>query len=102
MSIKRLFKQSKLVNKHMLLMKRREPYKPIMKDRQMIENRARLEDFEQKNAEGMMFVPDSALPPWQRSILSNLKRIQTTQNFRGLRVRVVDKQDEPGFPTNFR
>ncbi|CCW65660.1 unnamed protein product [Phytomonas sp. EM1] len=102
MSMKRLIKYTKISNKQMLLMKRREPYKPIMKDRQFIENRTRLEDFERKNAEGLMFVPDAALPPWQRSIASNLQRSQSMLNFKGLRVRVVDKQDEPGFPTNFR
>lgn len=102
MGLRRLSKQVKITSKHMLLMPRREPYKPLTCDRVMIENRRRLEEFEAKNAEGVVFVPDTALPPWQRSIATNLKRQATQMNFRGFRVRVADKQDEPGFPTHFR
>ncbi|KAH9598259.1 hypothetical protein LSM04_009046 [Trypanosoma melophagium] len=102
MALRRLSKQRKLTNPQMLLMRRREPYKPCMKDRQEIENRAKLYDFEQKNAEGLMFVPDVALPPWQKSIAANNCSVGNRMNFRGFRVRVVDRQDEPGFPTPFR
>lgn len=102
MALRRLVKQAKVLNKHMLLMKRREPYRPRTADRHMIENRTRLEEFERRNAEGVMFVPDAALPPWKRSVVSNLRQTHNTMNFRGLRVRAVDRQDEPGFPTHFR
>lgn len=102
MGLRRLAKQSKVTNKLMLLQPRREPYKPVTSDRVTIENRRRLEDFEAKNAEGMVFVPDTALPPWQRTIASNMRQTATQMNFRGLRVRVADRQDEPGFPTHFR
>ncbi|CAJ1012831.1 hypothetical protein Q4I28_008144 [Leishmania naiffi] len=102
MGLKRLAKAAKVTSKHMLLLNRREPYKPVTRDRVMIENRRRLEVFEAKNAEGIVFVPDTALPPWQKSIATNLKQQATQMNFRGFRVRVADKQDEPGFPTHFR
>ncbi|KAK7197910.1 hypothetical protein NESM_000745400 [Novymonas esmeraldas] len=102
MGIKRLAKTAKVTSKHMLMLTRREPYKPLMGDRVAIENRRRLEAFDAKNAEGIMFVPDTALPPWQKSIATNLKQQSTQMNFRGLRVRIADKQDEPGFPTHFR
>ncbi|KPI87362.1 hypothetical protein ABL78_3550 [Leptomonas seymouri] len=102
MGLKRLAKQAKVTSKLMLFQSRREPYKPVTSDRVMIENRRRLEAFEAKNAEGVVFVPDVALPPWQRSVATNLKKQATQMNFRGLRVRVADRQDEPGFPTHFR
>lgn len=102
MGLKRLTKQAKITNRMMLLQPRREPYKPVTSDRVQIENRRRLEAFEAKNAEGVVFVPDSALPPWKRSVATNLKQQTTQMNFRGFRVRVADKQDEPGFPTHFR
>ncbi|KAL7695969.1 hypothetical protein N2W54_007351 [Lotmaria passim] len=102
MGIRRLVKQAKITSKHMLFIPRREPYKPVTGDRVMIENRRRLEEFEAKNAEGVVFVPETVLPPWQRSIAMNLRKQATQMNFRGFRVRVADKQDEPGFPTHFR
>lgn len=102
MALRRLVKTAKLVNKQMLLLNRREPYKPRTPDRHMIENRTKLEIFERKNAEGVVFVPVEALPPWQKSITKNLQQQTEGMNIRGLRVRAVDKQDEPGFPTHFR
>ncbi|RNF07991.1 uncharacterized protein Tco025E_07242 [Trypanosoma conorhini] len=102
MTLRRLLKRPKITNAQMLLMRRREPYKPTMKDRQEIGNREKLEHFERKNAEGLMFVPETALPPWQRSLAMNARVKASSMNFRGFRVRVVDKQDEPGFPTPFR
>lgn len=98
----RLPRMRKITNKQMLMYSRREPYKPTTLDRHVVENRRRLEEFEQRNAEGVMFVPDAALPPWKRSVISNMKKTQETMNFRGLRLRAVDRQDEPGFPTHFR
>ncbi|ORC91409.1 uncharacterized protein TM35_000064140 [Trypanosoma theileri] len=102
MVLRRLSKQRKITNPQMLLMHRREPYKPCMKDRHEIENRAKLYEFERKNAEGLMFVPDTALPPWKKSLALNATAAANRMNFRGFRVRVVDRQDEPGFPTPFR
>ncbi|RNF09498.1 hypothetical protein TraAM80_02106 [Trypanosoma rangeli] len=102
MALHRLLKRPKITNAQMLLMRRREPYKPTMKDRQEIRNREKLEYFEKKNAEGLMFVPETALPPWQKSLALNACAKASSMNFRGFRVRVVDKQDEPGFPTPFR
>ncbi|KAG8348809.1 hypothetical protein TRVL_00333 [Trypanosoma vivax] len=102
MPLRRLVKQHKITNKQMLLMPRYEPYKPTMKDRQEIRNRTLLENFERKNAEGLMFVPEVALPPWQKSLLLNAKAAASRMNFRGFRVRVADGQDEPGFPTPYR
>ncbi|KAG5464182.1 hypothetical protein LSCM1_00362 [Leishmania martiniquensis] len=102
MGFKRLAKAAKITSKHMLFLHRREPYKPVTRDRVAIENRRRLDAFDAKNAEGVVFVPDTALPPWQKSIATNLKQHATQMNFRGFRVRVADKQDEPGFPTHFR
>ncbi|KEG10117.1 hypothetical protein DQ04_04151080 [Trypanosoma grayi] len=102
MPLRRLPKRPKITNTQMLLMRRREPYKPTMKDRHEIENRTKLEEFERKNAEGLMFVPEAVLPPWQKSLALNAASVASRMNFRGFRVRVADKQDEPGFPTPFR
>lgn len=102
MGLRRLVKQAKVVNKQMLGMTRREPYKPRTLDRHKIEDRTRLEEFERKNAEGMMFVPEAALPPWRRAAPQALRSTAHRMNFRGFRVRAVDTQDEPGFPTHFR
>lgn len=102
MTMRRLPSLGKITSKQMLLMGRREPYKPVTMDRRAIEDRTRLQDFEQRNAEGQTFVPDTALPPWRRSILTNAMKTQQSLNFRGLRLRAVDRQDEPGFPTHFR
>lgn len=102
MALRRLVKQAKVLNKHMLLMKRREPYRPLTGERLEIKNKAKLEQFERLNAEGVVFVPDSVLPPWQKSLVQNATRVQSQLNFRGLRVRAVGRQDEPGFPTTFR
>ncbi|SCU72752.1 uncharacterized protein TEOVI_000433000 [Trypanosoma equiperdum] len=102
MAFRRLVKRHKITNNQMLLMRRREPYKPTMKDRQQIADRAKLEEFERKNADGLMFVPEKALPPWQKSLAHNAKALGSRINFRGFRVRVADGQDEPGFPTPFR
>ncbi|EAN97333.1 hypothetical protein C3747_85g935c [Trypanosoma cruzi] len=102
MTLRRLVKRPKITNFQMLLMRRREPYKPTMKDRHEIENREKLERFETKAAEGIMFVPDRVLPPWQKSLAKNAYANASRMNFRGFRVRVADKQDEPGFPTPFR
>ncbi|EPY43325.1 hypothetical protein AGDE_00597 [Angomonas deanei] len=86
----------------MLLKGRFEPYKPVLRDDHYIKDREKLEEFEKINAEGLVFVPDEALPPWKKSVISNLKKSQNQYNYRGLRVRAVDRQDEPGFPTHFR
>lgn len=102
MALQRLTKYAKVTSKQMLLMRRREPYKPVTADRRTIQQRRQLADFEAKNAEGMVFVLDEALPPWQKSINTNLKRVTSGMNFSGFRVRAVDRQDEPGFPTHFR
>ncbi|EPY33701.1 hypothetical protein STCU_00497 [Strigomonas culicis] len=102
MAIRRLVKTAKLINKQMLMMNRREPYKPRTADRHYIEDRVKLEQMERYSAQGLVFVPDAVLPPWKRSILTNLNQQKNQLNFRGMRVRAVDKQDEPGFPTHFR
>lgn len=102
MNFRRLIKQAKVVNKQMLLQPRREPYKPILADRQHITQKTRLAELELRCAEGEVFVPDKGLPPWRRNITTHLLASQDQVRIKGLRLRAVDRQDEPGFPTYFR
>lgn len=102
MNLRRLVKQAKLVNKQMLFQPRREPYKPVLADRQKITQTARLAELERRCAEGEVFVPDKGLPPWKRNITAHLLASQEQIRIKGLRLRAVDRQDEPGFPTHFR
>lgn len=102
MVFKRLTKASKLVNRQMLLQGRREPYKPVMGDQQTVTKRARMAELSRRCAEGEVFVPDEGLPPWRRSVTSHLMQSQQRLQIKGLRLRAVDRQDEPGFPTHFR
>eukprot|EP00796_Vickermania_ingenoplastis_P008208 gene8208-5733_t len=99
---RRLIKQAKIVNRQMIGMGRREPYRPTMGDRQTVVQNSRLTELEQRCAEGEMFVPDRALPPWRRNVTTNLLQGQEQLRIKGLRLRAVDRQDEPGFPTHFR
>lgn len=102
MGFQRFFKTAKIVNRQMLLQRRREPYKPTMKDRQTVVQNARLLELSTRAAEGEVLVLDKALPPWRRSITTHLIESQQPKRIKGLRVRAVDRQDEPGFPTHFR
>lgn len=102
MTFKRFFKAAKVVNKQMLFQSRREPYKPVMADRQLTTQQARLADLESRCAAGEVFVPDKGLPPWRRSVTTHLIESHQPRKIKGLRVRAVDRQDEPGFPTHFR
>lgn len=89
----------------MLLQTRREPYRPLTKERLSMENQIALKEFEQLNEEGVMFVAEEVLPPWRKTVQSNLAKTRlggqsgVRLNLRGFRVQGIDKQDEPGFPT---
>ena len=95
----RMLKNFKIANKQMLFSARREPGKPVVRDRHDIRKGVMLEKFEQDSANGVAFVPDFKQPPWRRSAIKNAER---RTNFYGLRVREVNKQDESGFPTHLR
>lgn len=67
---------------------------------QQINKLEQLKDFQRAQADGKAFLPIKEQPPWRRTVSgveSGLKR-----NYAGVRVALIDKDDEPGFPTHFR
>mgnify|MGYP003387664427 CR=1 FL=1 len=100
MPFAKLQKLRKIVNPQQLLMNRRAPFKPMIKERNEVKRQRQLEDFRKMNADGVVFEPDHKLPPWKRSSAKNHQN--KGKSFGGIRLRAVTQVEEPGYPTHFR
>ena len=100
--LRRIVSKRKITNRQELLQPRRTPFKPIMKDRIQLKREEKLSDYERAQENGVAFVPEHLLPPWRRTIGQHMKQGKAVVGFFGVRVRAVNKTDEPGFPTHFR
>ena len=94
----RSWRRNTQYNKCIGQMSRLAPYRPLMQQRVQIKTERMNEDFQFLHANGVAFKRTFEQPPWKRSLHCN----KLLFNFKGIRVKPVARDDEPGFPTHFR
>lgn len=76
------------------------PFKAHVGEKVVIKRLEKLEDFQNAQRDGKAFIPIKEQPPWKRGPTDIDERMK--RNYAGIRVALIDQDDEPGFPTHFR
>lgn len=91
-----------MLHPEQLMSRRRVPYLPLLKERVAMKTERLRETFEKSLADGTTFQPDALLPPWKRRRENGVDRLNVSSRLlkvRGVRLRSLPLQPNPGFPT---